>query len=44
VPGATDVQLVLSEDADIQFSFNGPPYSQDLPLDSLFTEWLEAGQ
>jgi len=42
--GGTAVQLVLSEDTDIRFSFDSPSYAQDLPLTSFSTGWLEPGQ
>ncbi|HYH99143.1 CARDB domain-containing protein, partial [Hyalangium sp.] len=42
--GSTDVQLVLSEDSTIRFSYNGPPIEQDQPLYAFPTGHLEAGQ
>ncbi|MDY7230220.1 CARDB domain-containing protein [Hyalangium rubrum] len=42
-PGITDLQLVLSQDTDIRFSYNAPPYSQDLQLDFLGSLFLEPG-
>jgi subtilase family serine protease len=44
VSGGTEVMLVLSEDDDIRFSFNGPPEQQDMPLNSLYVGPLEPGQ
>ena len=43
-PGGTDVQLVLSEDTDIRFSYDLPPYTQDWPITTLYTGQLDAGQ
>jgi subtilase family serine protease len=44
VPGRTELQLVVSQDADIRFSYDAPPDSQDLPLVGFPTGPLEAGQ
>jgi subtilase family serine protease len=44
VGGSTEVQLVLSDDTDIRFSYNNPPSGQDLPLGNFYTGPLEPGQ
>ena len=44
VAGETNVQLVLSEDTTILFSYDAPPETQDLPVASFSSDYLEAGQ
>ena len=44
VATGADVQLVLSKDTDIRFSYDAPPESQDLPVEYLSFSNLEPGQ
>jgi len=44
VSGGAEVQLVLSEDTTIRFSYDAPPESQDLPVSSFYSGHLEPGQ